>query len=84
MAILTKDRIKPHDRRRSEGTAQAAPLRLRQDRTRQAVRACRHGPRYGHGEGSHETPVPADLRTAALLVAIQRGRQVALECGIWP
>ena len=31
-------------------------LRPRQDRTRQAIAACRHGPRYVHGEGSRKIP----------------------------
>jgi glutamate dehydrogenase (NAD(P)+) len=36
----------------------------------------------GQSKGSH--PGPADLRTAALLVAIERVAHVALERGIWP
>jgi glutamate dehydrogenase (NAD(P)+) len=36
------------------------------------------------GQTSGEHPGPADLRTAALLVAIERVAQVALERGIWP
>jgi hypothetical protein len=31
-------------------------LRPRQDRTRQAIATCRHGPRYVHNEGSHDNP----------------------------
>jgi hypothetical protein len=56
----------PHLRKRCAGRPAGPPrfpdnplslcpvLRPRQDRTRQALAACRHGPRYVHNEGSHD------------------------------
>ena len=40
-------------------------LRPRQDRTRQAIATCRHGPRYDHNEGSHDNSLSRLNRTAS-------------------
>ena len=45
-------------------------LRPRQDRTRQAIATCRHGPRYVHGEGSHESIQLSRLNRTALGLAV--------------
>jgi len=56
----------PHGRYHPQGGKQGLPgspatllslrpvLRPRQDRTHQATKVCRHGPRYVHNEGSHD------------------------------
>src|SRR5207237_3711466 len=45
-------------------------LRPRQDRTRQAIATCRHGPRYVHGEGSHESIQLSRLNRTASGLAV--------------
>jgi hypothetical protein len=64
-------------------------LRPRQDRTRQAIAACRHGPRYVHSEGSHEIPAfeaqSHGFRTRCLrFVPCVATRDAKLASGRWP
>jgi len=45
-------------------------LRPRQDRTHQAIAVCRHGPRYVHNEGSHDSIQLSRLNGTALGLAV--------------
>jgi hypothetical protein len=45
-------------------------LRPRQDRTHQAIAVCRHGPRYVHNEGSHESIQLSRLNRTASGLAV--------------
>jgi glutamate dehydrogenase (NAD(P)+) len=57
-------------------------LQVKMERATDAVLARQAELNQGTGTEGH--PGPADLRTAALLLAIERVAQVALERGIWP
>ena len=64
-------------------------LRPRQDRTRQAIATCRHGPRYDHNEGSHDNPAfeaqSHGFRTRCLrFVPCVAARDAKLASGRWP